>query len=538
MEKIWFFWKRGQISLTHQRWLQALLAILLILGIFFHFFNIDKKLYWHDEAYTSMRAAGYPRTELDRDLFQDNILSVEDLQKAQQIKPGSTFKDTINSLATEDPQHPPLYFLMARFWMQSFGSSLAASRTLPVFISLLSLPLIYLLSLELFSSKLAAILATIFLALSPCDILFAQTARQYSLLTLTTIASSLALLKALKISNWKGWSLYTLACTIGFYTHPFFILTLIGHAVFLLGAWLLDKLEIKKILSFGLAIAATAILYSPWIFVLATNYQRALNTTDWARLRVEFIYLIKLWILSFTSLFVDLDFGFDNIQTYALRFPFVLLILFSTYAVCRQTKRAAWLFILTAIFVPFLLLALPDLLSGGKRSAVTRYLLPSFPGVQLAVGYLMAQLLVKGKQFWRIIFAAIMSVTIYSCTLNALADTSWSKDLSFHNWEVARAINASSSPLLISDRGDDWTNLGDLLSLSYILAPDVRVALFSYPTKLEKVREILATNKSEVFVFRPSTELFSATEKSGGQLVSVSEQGRLWKLRSKSFLPS
>ncbi|MBF2020481.1 MAG: glycosyltransferase family 39 protein [Hydrococcus sp. C42_A2020_068] len=534
MKKNWLVWKRRQTSLTHQRWFQLLLAILLTIGIFFHFFNLDKKLYWHDEAYTSMRAAGYTRTELDRDLFPDSLLSVEDLQKAQQIKPGSTFKDTINSLVIEDPQHPPLYFLMARFWMQSFGSSLTASRTLPVLISLLSLPLIYLLSLELFSSKLAAILATIFLALSPCDILFAQTARQYSLLTLTVIASSLVLLKALKISNWKTWSLYTVVCTVGFYTHPFFILTLIGHTVFLLGVWLFDKLEIKKILSFGLAIAATAILYSPWIFVLTTNYQRALNTTDWARLRVELSYLIKLWTLSFTSLFVDLDFGFDNIQTYAIRFPFVLLILFSAYAVCRQTKRSTWLFIITAIFVPFLLLALPDLISGGKRSAVTRYLLPSFPGVQLAVGYLMARLLIKEKQFGRIIFAAIMSVTIYSCTLNALADTSWSKDLSFHNWEVARAINASSSPLLISDRGDDWTNLGDLLSLGYILDPDVRLTLFSYPTNPEKVREILAENQSEVFVFRPSTKLFSAIEKAGGKLETVSVQGRLLKLSSQS----
>lgn len=80
--------------------------------------------------------------------------------------------------------------------MQAFGSSMLAFRLLPVLISLCSRPLMYLLGWELFVAREVAWFVVALLALSPIDILFAQTARQYSLLTLTVIGSSYLLLKA------------------------------------------------------------------------------------------------------------------------------------------------------------------------------------------------------------------------------------------------------------------------------------------------------------------------------------------------------
>lgn len=218
-------------------WFGFFIIVLLVLGVFFRFFNLEGKLYWHDEVYTTMRAAGFTRQEIDAELFQNRIFAAPELQKYQRLKPGSTPADTIRSLALEDPQHPPLFFLMARFWMQAFGSSLTASRTLPAILSLLALPLMYGLALELFASRMVAVLATALLALSPFDILFAQTARQYGLLTVMVIGSSFLLLRALRLKTWQNWGLYALATLIGLYTHPFFGLTLIAQAVYVL-LWL------------------------------------------------------------------------------------------------------------------------------------------------------------------------------------------------------------------------------------------------------------------------------------------------------------
>ncbi len=528
------------VNTKNSRWLIGLLAIGILLGIGFRFFELDRKLYWHDEAYTSIRAAGFTRQQIDDELFQNRIIPAPELQKYQQIKPGSTEADTIRSLALEDPQHPPLYFLMARWWMQQFGSSLTASRSLPALLSLLSLPLMYALAQELFASNLTALLATALLALSPFDILFAQTARQYSLLTVLVIGSSWLLLRAVRLRDWQNWVSYSLVSALGFYTHPFFSLTLVGHGAFVISYWLFVK---KRAVEghvtnsqFFLAVIGSLILYIPWIYVLGTNLERASATTDWTRVSPGLLYLVKLWTLSFTALFFDLDFGFDNIWTYLLRLPFLLLIAVAIYQICRWTRSSTWLFILTSIFVPFLILALPDLILGGKRSAVSRYLISCFPGVQLAVAYLLASHLKSQQRFWQVILVLVFTASIASCTVSAFSDTWWSKDLSYFNAEVAKNINKDAianrsikDTIVISDRGNDFTNMGDLLSLSYLLDKDVRLMLLSQSPDME-----LLTKYSAPLVFRPSEKLRSAFKRNQRRLEPILAYAKLFRVRRVS----
>jgi uncharacterized membrane protein len=525
---------------TNSRWLLSLLAIAILLGIGFRFFELDRKLYWHDEAYTSIRAAGFTRQEIDDELFQNRIIPAPELQKYQRIKPGSTAADTINSLALEDPQHPPLYFLMARIWMQEFGSSLTASRTLPAILSLLSLPLMYALAQELFASNLTSLLATAILALSPFDILFAQTARQYSLLTAIVIGSSLLLLRAVRLQTLSTWVLYALSIALGFYTHPFFSLTLIGQGIFVICYCLFvtpKKLRGHVINSqFFLAVIAALILYIPWIYVLGSNLQRASATTDWTRVSPGWLYLVKLWTLSFTALFFDLDFGFDNIFTYLARVPFLILIIAAIYQIFHRASRSSWLFVLTSIFVPFLILALPDLIIGGKRSAVSRYLISCFPGVQLAVAYLLANSVTAGRRFWQFTMAAVFTASIVSCVVSSFSDTWWSKDLSYFNAEVARKVNQEAianrsikDTIVISDRGNDFTNMGDLLSLSYLLDKDVRLMLLSQSPDIEMLNKYSAP-----LVFRHSEKLRSTLKRNQRRLEPVLEYAKLFRVRRAS----
>ena len=522
---------------TNSPWLLSLLAIAILLGIGFRFFELDRKLYWHDEAYTSIRAAGFTRQEIDDELFQNRIVPAPELQKYQRIKPGSTAADTIHSLALEDPQHPPLYFLMARVWMQEFGSSLTASRTLPAILSLLSLALMYALAQELFASNLTSLLATAILALSPFDILFAQTARQYSLLTAIVIGSSLLLLRSVRLQTLLTWVLYALSIALGFYTHPFFSLTLIGHGIFVIFYCLFvtpKKVRGHVINSqFFLAVTAALILYIPWIYVLGSNLQRASATTDWTRVSPGWLYLVKLWTLSFTALFFDLDFGFDNILTYFARVPFLVLIIAAIYQLVQRANRSTWLFVSTSIFVPFLILALPDLIIGGKRSAVSRYLISCFPGVQLAVAYLLANSVTAGRRFWQFIMAAVFTASIVSCVVSSFSDTWWSKDLSYFNAEVARKINQEAianrsikDTIVISDRGNDFTNMGDLLSLSYLLDKDVRLMLLSQSPDIEMLNRYSAP-----LVFRPSEKLRSALKRNQRRLEPVLEYAKLFRVR-------
>jgi uncharacterized membrane protein len=536
------------LKLSKSPYIVTLLIIAIALGISFRFLAIDRKLYWHDEVYTSMRAAGFRRQEIDRELFQNQLIYATELQKYQQIKPNTTNADTIQSLIIEDPQHPPLYFLIARQWLTWFGSSINVSRFLPVLLSLLALPLIYGLAIRLFSvnnsnSKLVALISTAFLALSPFDILFAQTARQYSLLAVGIIGTSYALLRALQSQSrqFNSWLIYSLGVAIALYTHPFFGLTLIGHGVFILGS---QCQQLKNfILATGLAIA----LYLPWLIVLITNFSRTTSTTSWSSIPVGIDYLLKLWSLSFTSLFFDLDFGFNNPWTYILRMPLIVLIIASLYFIYRHSSsnsslsyktnnQAKW-FIFTSVFVPFLLLLLPDLILGGKRSAVSRYLISCFPAIQLAMAYLFAQMLMANiniikVRIWQVIFATVLTASIISNLVSANSYTWWSKDLSYYNAQVSDRLNAISHPIVISDIGDDFTNTGDLISMSYSLNPDVKLLLLNQTlVSSTKLIQELSKYSDPIYVFRPSLKLFKSLKLQDPK-DKIFPEGQLWKLNS------
>lgn len=527
-------------------WLQILIVVLLVLGVFFRFANLDYKVYWHDEVYTSLRAAGYTRQEIDRELFQNRIISARELQKFQRLKPGSTVIDTIRSLGREEPQHPPLYFLMARFWMQAFGSSLMASRSLPALLSLLGLPLMYWLGLELFGSRLVAILATTLLALSPVDVLFAQTARQYSLLTVIAIGNSVLLLRALRFQTWQNWLFYSLGSIVGLSTHTIFGLTLISHGIYVLVLSVFSgscKLETPKLVDWWrqsyqfrmylIAVVGALVLYSPWLFVINKHYQSFSGSTNWINKYTGLLYLVKKWILNLTCSLLDLTFGFNSVWTYLLRLPVVMLIVVALYLICRQKTRATWLFILTTIFVPFLILALPDVLFGGQRSATTRFLIACYPGLHLAIAYLLANKLLVGRWFWRGVVVLLLTGTIASCTLSTFSDTAWSKGISYSNAEVARVINRdrmsvpTKPPLILSDIGD-FTNTGDLISLSYLLHEHVQLLLLSKLPNLEPLQ-----GYSTSFAFRPSKQLCLALEQKQIRLEQAFKESSLWRLQPK-----
>ncbi|NEO24892.1 MAG: hypothetical protein F6K57_38100, partial [Moorea sp. SIO4A5] len=104
-------------------WLGVLLVILLMLGIVFRFVNLDQKIYWIDETFTSLRISGYRLSDMIPEISKGDAIAIKELHKYQQTNPEKNLIGTIKGLAFEEPQHPPLYYVMARFWAQLFGNS-------------------------------------------------------------------------------------------------------------------------------------------------------------------------------------------------------------------------------------------------------------------------------------------------------------------------------------------------------------------------------------------------------------------------------
>lgn len=70
---------------------------------------MDSKVYWGDETVTSLRISGYNLAELQTLANSNRPLSILEIQQYQYPNLQKGFTDTINGLAIEEPQHPPLY---------------------------------------------------------------------------------------------------------------------------------------------------------------------------------------------------------------------------------------------------------------------------------------------------------------------------------------------------------------------------------------------------------------------------------------------
>lgn len=526
-----------QLFTSHQlSWFKIVFTILIILGIFFRLAYIENKIYWHDEVYTSIRASGHLAQEIYQEDFNDRIISIAELQKFQDIKPNSTIVDTLNSLIQEDPQHPPLYFILARYTLKLFGNSLTSHRILAIFFSLLSIPLIYLFAFNLLGSRLVASLSAILISLSPFDVIFAQTDRQYSLLTLTTILSSWMLWRTLSQPTLFNWIFYTLACTLGLYTQPFFGLTIISHFCYILYYSLLVTHNKQFFIQFNLSILGSFILYSPWIYIICTHFDKVLQLTNWVYFEKSSIFLIKLWILNFSSLFTDFFIGIDDWWTYLYRLFFIGLIWVSFHTLYRQVERSRFWFLLILALVPFCVLAIPDLFTDSHRTVVTRYLISCFPPIQITVAFYLAQQLLNTSKLSKLIVLFVVSNGIIFSTLLTFSATSWAKVPSYFNAETAKQINAVPTPLVISDQGDNWTNLGEIISLSYRLKKNAQFYLTGDPPNQEQLAHVLKTSSADFLVFQPSQKLKLSLEQLNYRLDDLFVSGNLYRLSEKSKL--
>ena len=510
----------------NQTWFRCLILVLLILGIFFRFVNLDKKVYWHDEAYTSLRISGYTTAEVYEQVFNGEVISIEDLQKYQRPNPEKSLIDTVKALAIDDAQHPPLYYIMVRLWVQWFGNSVAVTRSLSALISLLVFPCVYWLCWELFESTLVGWMAIALIAVSPFHVLYAQEAREYSLWTVTILLSSAMLLQAVRTTtnsknlnhSLRSWAIYTTTLAISFYTFPLSCFVAMGHGIYLAIA---ERFRLTKaVIAYLLALAIAFLGFAPWLAIAIVTWSR--TGANWTAVPIPLLVWLKGWGLHINHAFIltleDFvrDFGFDNLLTYLTLPFFLILVIYSIYYLCRYTPQKVWLFVLTLMLTSTLILVLPDLLLGGQRSTSSRYIIPFYLGIQLSISYLLATQIASAsltkRKFAQIIITVLLSSGVISCAILSQAETAWNKVVSYNNHQVARIINQEDNPLLISS--NFGINFANNLALGYLLESKVKLQLFNdyAQNNFEKII-INPQNFSGVFILNTSEEFRLKIEK-------------------------
>jgi len=507
-----------------RRWIAGAIGLALAWGIFFRFYHLDRKVFWGDEVFTAMRASGYSAAEVIERTYTGEILDLADLQQYQRPIDRS-WQQTWDALIGS-PEQAPLYYLLARGWMLMFGEdvagvapadltrSISTWRSLSAVISLLLFPCVYWLCCELFASTATAWIAIALIALSPFYVLFAQEARLYSLWTVSIALSSAALLRARH--QQRGWWLYALTLALSFYTFLFSGLVAIGHGIYIfaLSGWRWSK----TITAYLGATFLGLLLFSPWLVVILTHSGQLSRNV--AHLDQDQPNLSALWLLNLSRIFFDFNHGASWINP--LTYAAAALGIYALYWLNRDRAKRVWLFIFALIGVTGTVLILADLVLGGQRSAVARYPIACYLGIQLAVARLFADQIFEKplRRKWAIAFAAVLLVGLLSCGVSSQMQLWWNKGLfkTRNNPEIAAVINQSPAPLVISDAA-----IERVLSLSYLLQPQTKFQLVTMKLPAAPPRD------RQIFLYQPSLRLRRQMVRQYRYNLQASEDEWLWQ---------
>ncbi|MEG4004553.1 glycosyltransferase family 39 protein [Microcoleus sp. Pol11C1] len=535
--------KSIQNGRLHRLSLKILIVVILITGIWFRFSNLDRKVYSFDESITSLRISGYTWTEMVQQDFQGKTISVADLQrKYQQISPEKTWLDTVKGLATEEPQLSPLYFILARFWVQLFGPQVATVRSLSALISLLIFPSIYWLCWELFRSASVGWMAVTIIAVSPFHVLYAQEARPYMMFAVLVLLSNAILLRAIALQNSPStsklskavWFIYAIALTLGLYCSLLFFLVVFAHGIYVI---ITENCRFSTtLIAYLLASVAAIMIFAPWILVLVYNSQKIEATVGLPRFSLPLMSSLQPLILLTCRMFIDthwaggiIKLGASGLATDLIRLIVVAVLLLaiahSLYSLCRSTPKRVSLFVLTAIGITAIVLIV-------VRGVADRYMVPYILAIQIAVAYLFTTKIAaathrRQQKLWQLCLIALISSGIVSCAVSSQSQLWWNKYPSStkYNPQVAAIFNQAKKPLVITHGGNNIT--GKILSVSYLLKPQVQFLLAVKPEQVT-----IPDGFSDVFLYRPTEALQFELEKvQKYQITPVYKPGDVWLWR-------
>jgi uncharacterized membrane protein len=512
-----------------QRLLIVWVVSVLCAGVLLRIWGLDDKLIWHDEVYTSIFAAGYSGSDWGDALYTGVPLNVADVLHFQTHNPERSVGDTILALAQDEPQHPPLYYVLARSWVSLTGSGIGGLRVLSALLSLLGLPAMYWFCRELFASRRVAWTGVMLLASSPFFVLYAQEAREYALWAVLLLACSAALLRAARLSSdpersrlecLRAWLVYSALTTGALYTSFSTALVVLVHLL-----WLVPRLGDTRLLRHSAgAMAVAALLFSPWAFMLWTHIDAFQASMAWAsNIQIPAEDLLRTFALNLSRPLVDFWAELQGWPAWIGVGAAVVLVLLGL--VRLKPDRGARTMLLLLVLVPVGMLLGPDLVLGGIRSLSTRYLTPALLGILVAVAGLLGA---KGDKWHLLGTAGVVVLGLLSCGWNHTRPAPWTKGISRGLPAVSAAINAEARPLVVGNR--EQHHPGNLLALANRLRPDSQMVFLSIG-KEDQLE--LPAGGQPVFLFSPTLPTRERLiEREGVRLEPVIEQLhlQLWRV--------
>ncbi|MBD1845959.1 hypothetical protein H6F89_21605 [Cyanobacteria bacterium FACHB-63] len=480
----------------------ALVIITLALGIFFRFASLAERPYWHDESYTLLRASGHTIAEVTTQAFNGQLIDRSALLKFQQVTPEKSWIGVFRSLIAEEPHRAPLYYLISHTWMEWFGSGTAAMRSLSALTSLFVFPALYWLCIELFTQPFTAWISLILIAVSPFHVYYAQEIREYPLWTVTILVMSAALVRALRVRTKTAWNIYSLSIALSLYSFILSVPLVMGQAVY----FFVFQRNKQQTRSFLKAFLVGVSLSLPLVVSTLVFRSQVEKTSAWMFQLTPIQTLFKHWItnLQFVFLTENLAGRLNLVFAGAI----VVLTFLAIKRLIQKTPKTVWGFVILLSLPLILSITVPDLVWGGLRSTNSRYFVPTYLGIQLAVAHWFAIQMQSSNRlrqvYWKFAMAALLTTGVLSCSAQMIQNR-MSEDK-----VMAGMINQAQNPIVVSNEVSEQGGgtIGDVLALSHLVRPETRFQLVIQPN----VPSI--PNQSNVYLYKPLTYLKQSLQQS------------------------
>jgi uncharacterized membrane protein len=505
----------------HPRVTAVAVALVLCAGLALRVDHLADKLVWHDEIATRIFAAGYTTDDWKQVIYTGRVVPVAEVRAYQNPNPDRTTWQVIDGLARLDPQHPPLYYVLARLWVGLFGMGTGALRSLSVLASLLGLPAAWWLGREL-ASRRAGWIAALLWSVSPFFVLYAQEAREYALWGTEILVMCAALLRAMRLTEagargasveagataaaggaMGAWALYALSVIVGLYTSFSTVSVMLAHTLFVIAR---ERARPNRVsLSAAASLAVSVLAFVPWGLNLARSFEAFQASMRWSKeIVIPTFDLLRIFALNTSRTVVDLWPDLDSAAAWVVDVGACAAMIAMLFLAARRAPRASVWMLLTLVIAPLLMLLLPDLLWGGIRSVSGRYLTVTWVGLLMASAVGLDSL-TRSARVWAV--GLFVTAGLVSGVSNARQEVVWTKGVSVGLPEIARQINTSTAPLVVANI--EVHHPGNMLALANLLRDDATLQLL--PVAVENTYA-LPESHGDVYLISPNPQFRARVE--------------------------
>ncbi len=494
-----------------KNWILALFLILT--AAFVRLIGLDKKFYWIDEVSSSFVITGNWPESIDTVLGPNygKAISVGTVLDSLENHANFSSARLLSDLKNRDPQHSPLYFLIAQKWSLYFGARPENLRSLSVVIGIVSLVSFAWLAYQLFNSTFICLISLSVVTLSPFHILYSQQNREYSLWFLITCLSTSLLVAASRSQKKIHWLGYTISIAAGLYSFLFFLPFLGSHVLFQIVEF---RAKRKPLKTFFVSFSVGCLLFLPWLVNILSRTGQVEELNSWSSKSVSPSQYLQTIILNFSRLFADFNLPsfeplpFTNLPIILSVFVVIGIIACSLVYTFKSLRSGLRILAISIFIIPILFLFSMDLYYGGIHALVGRHLIPTWIVVFLCVGFTLASGIKSQKsqrKYLALSFLFLIFLFGIQFNLNYLPEKRWwplkPQDLA----DASNYVLTSQAEILITS---EPVRIKHYISMCYYLDRKFPILIVK---DIETIPDLSMLNR--IALYLPSDELQSHLSK-------------------------